>query len=224
MRKDESDTSNKSANEHEYTLSQVTRWLEWIWDLERLWSFELCLGLNALALVLNENFRKLGCLELWWLGVFIALNYQVAVGEGCWLSGAPPDRSCSLSGAPPRHPTVRVWSPVDRWRLCPLAASDTVRCAFDSAALTLRSPFLCQRLLQSTVARVSRCSASKPDSPLAHETVRWIIAECVCRNSRVAGSTLYRPGAPDTVRWHTGHSGAPDESTLGFFCSFKLDP
>jgi hypothetical protein len=23
---------------------------------------------NALALVLNENFRKLGCLELWWLG------------------------------------------------------------------------------------------------------------------------------------------------------------
>jgi hypothetical protein len=23
---------------------------------------------NALALVLNENFRRLGCLELWWLG------------------------------------------------------------------------------------------------------------------------------------------------------------
>jgi hypothetical protein len=41
----------------------------------------LCLGLNALALVLNENFIKLGCLELWWLGVFIALNHQVAVGE-----------------------------------------------------------------------------------------------------------------------------------------------
>jgi hypothetical protein len=28
MRKEESDPSNKSANEHEHTLSQVTRWLE----------------------------------------------------------------------------------------------------------------------------------------------------------------------------------------------------
>jgi hypothetical protein len=28
----------------------------------------MCLGVNALALVLNENFRKLGCLEMWWLG------------------------------------------------------------------------------------------------------------------------------------------------------------
>jgi hypothetical protein len=30
------------------------------------------------------NFRKLGCLEWWWLGVFIALNHHKAVGEGCW--------------------------------------------------------------------------------------------------------------------------------------------
>jgi hypothetical protein len=33
---------------------------------------------------LNKNFRKLGCLELWWLGLFIALNHQVAVGEVYW--------------------------------------------------------------------------------------------------------------------------------------------
>jgi hypothetical protein len=46
-------------------------------------SFDLCLGVNALALVLNENLRKLGCLEWWWLGVFIALNHQQAVGAGC---------------------------------------------------------------------------------------------------------------------------------------------
>jgi hypothetical protein len=35
---------------------------------------------NALALVLNEKLRKLGYLELWWLGVFIALNHQQDVG------------------------------------------------------------------------------------------------------------------------------------------------
>jgi hypothetical protein len=46
--------------------------------------FDLCLEVNALALVLNENFGRLGCLELWWLGVFIALNHQEVVGEGCW--------------------------------------------------------------------------------------------------------------------------------------------
>jgi hypothetical protein len=40
---------------------------------------------NALALVLNENFRKLGCLELWWLGVFIALNHQGSRWGGYWL-------------------------------------------------------------------------------------------------------------------------------------------
>jgi hypothetical protein len=46
---------------------------------------------NALALVLDDKFRKLG-----WLGVFIALNHQTTVGaaavDGCTRqSGAPPD-------------------------------------------------------------------------------------------------------------------------------------
>ena len=31
-------------------------------------SFDLCLGVNALALVLNVKCWKLGCLEWWWLG------------------------------------------------------------------------------------------------------------------------------------------------------------
>jgi hypothetical protein len=32
----------------------------------------MCLGVNAFALVLNVEFRKLGYLEWWWLEVFIA--------------------------------------------------------------------------------------------------------------------------------------------------------
>jgi hypothetical protein len=163
------------------TLSQVTRWLEWSWDLERLWSFDLCLVFNALALVLNENFRRLGCLELWWLGdiyspqpptscwgrllamgapdslvhhrtgpVHCPVRYHVTqplgfgarstIGAlsscGTGLSGATPDRFCSLSGAPL---TLWLWL-----------------CAHCSSV----SP-----LLQSTIARVSRCSAGAPDSP-----------------------------------------------------------
>jgi hypothetical protein len=48
----------------------------------------------------------------------------------------------------------------------------TVRCASDSMPLTLRALFLCQRLLQSTVARVSRCSVGTPDSPVNYSGVR----------------------------------------------------
>jgi hypothetical protein len=58
-------------------------------------------------------FRKLGCLKLWWSGVFIAPTTKVAVGEAAvdgrtGQSGAPPDTNCSVSGVAPRHPTVRV--------------------------------------------------------------------------------------------------------------------
>jgi hypothetical protein len=68
---------------------------------------------NARALVLNVIFRKLGCLKLWWLGVFIALNHQgsrweAAVDGRTGQFGAPPDRHCAMSGVLPRHPTVRV--------------------------------------------------------------------------------------------------------------------
>jgi hypothetical protein len=44
---------------------------------------------------LNEMSEKLGCLEWWWLGVFIALNHYIAVGEAVYrwahetLSSAP---------------------------------------------------------------------------------------------------------------------------------------
>jgi hypothetical protein len=46
----------------------------------------------------------LGCLVLWWLGVFIAPNHQMPVGDGCcrWAHR-------TLSGALPHHPTIRVW-------------------------------------------------------------------------------------------------------------------
>jgi hypothetical protein len=45
-------------------------------------SFDLCLGVNALALVLNENLRKTWMLGMEVVGVFIALNHQTTVGGG----------------------------------------------------------------------------------------------------------------------------------------------
>jgi hypothetical protein len=64
---------------------------------EALILLKMCLGVNALALILNVECGKHGCLEWWWLGVFIALNHHIAVGDGCcrWahrtLSCAPLD-------------------------------------------------------------------------------------------------------------------------------------
>jgi hypothetical protein len=176
---------------------------------------------NALALVLNVKCWKLGCLEWWWLGVFIALNHQLTVGVGCcrWAhltgcashvtqplgfgsfwplevlscsgsgqSGAAPDKHCSLSGVP---------------LTTALTSARTIR--------VYRGP------LQSTVALGSRCSAGTPDSPVAHQTFRWIIAEHALRNPRVESWTLYGPGAPDTVRCaRPGHTR--------FLCSFEFEP
>jgi hypothetical protein len=82
MRKEESDPSNKSTkNTNKLSLKSLSGWSGFgTW--RGFDSFELCLGVNALALVLNENLGKLGYLEWWWLGVFIAINHQTTVGAG----------------------------------------------------------------------------------------------------------------------------------------------
>jgi hypothetical protein len=63
----------------------------------------LCLGVKSRALVLNAMAEKLGYLEWWWLGVFIAPTTKPTVGVGLLSMGAPdsPVRQ-------PRHPTIRV--------------------------------------------------------------------------------------------------------------------
>jgi hypothetical protein len=110
MRKEESNPSNKSTkNTNKISLKSLSGWSGFgTW--RGFDSFDLCLGVNALALVLNENLGKLGCLEWWWLGVFIALNHQTTVGGGC-CRWAHRTVRCSTGHYPvrqPRHPTVKV--------------------------------------------------------------------------------------------------------------------
>jgi hypothetical protein len=68
---------------------------------EALILFELCLVLIALALVLNEMSKILGCLEWWWLGGIYSPNHQSNRWGGCLSMGAPdsPVRRRTLSGA-----------------------------------------------------------------------------------------------------------------------------
>jgi hypothetical protein len=81
MRKEENDPSTRAQRTRtKLSLKSLSGW-SGIGTWRGFDSFDLCLGANALALVLNVKCWKLGCLEWWWLGVFIALNHQQAVGE-----------------------------------------------------------------------------------------------------------------------------------------------
>jgi hypothetical protein len=136
--------------------------------------------------------------------------------------GAPdsPVRHRTLSGAPATS--------ADRWgstvgaltcgasglsggapdRSCRLSGAPTAR------ALTLARTVAHWMRLQTTVAREVAVA------PLAHRTVRCIIAERPWNFPEGSEFSVECPGAPDTVRWHTGQSGAPDRGSFGL--SFAL--
>jgi hypothetical protein len=143
-------------------------------DLERIWSFDLCLGVKSRALVLYAMAENLDALK-WWLGVFIAPTTKPTVGVGLLSMGAPdsPVRQ-------PRHPTVRV-RPLE---LCQPSPPDspvvhrtvTVHClvCLLAPALTLRKLSAHCSTFQVSVG-VDHCVVAV--APLAHRTVRWIIVE-----------------------------------------------
>jgi hypothetical protein len=90
----------------------------------------------------------------------------------------------------------------DRWRFGAVGAPDTVRCTPDGPVPPS----------DRWLGHASRadCAADRwRGRPLAHRTVRWILA---VRRRRIPESgqlTRRQPGAPDTVRCTTGQSGAP---------------
>jgi hypothetical protein len=124
---------------------------------------------------LNVIFRNLGCLKLWWLGVFIAPNHQVSrwetAGDGrTGQSGAPPDTHYSVSGAPPRNPTVRVLEQLTVGAFVFLWHRTVWWCTGQSGAPLTRCSDFC-RVLCCTVpaVRVDRCALDSR-CPLAHRT------------------------------------------------------
>jgi hypothetical protein len=149
-----------------------------VWSVFGTWrgfdSFELCLVLIALALVLNEMSEKLGCLEWWWLGVFLAPTTNSTVGEVV-CRWAHRTVRCATGHCPvrqPRHPTVRVLTvltvgALTSWGTGQFSAAPDRSCSLSGApsgaALTLRELSAhcsrCKRPLESTVALASRCSA-----------------------------------------------------------------
>jgi hypothetical protein len=157
------------------SLSQVTKWWSWFWDLERILIYWMCLGVKYFALVLNIEFRTLGWLWMRWLGVFIAPNHFLAIGKVCWRWAHRTVRwrtGRSLSGAHHVSASVRVWS---YWSLelfvfllhrtvqWPLTLrSDFCTTLFDTVHLSSR--LLARR--ESLLCWLTGQSGATPDSPM----------------------------------------------------------
>jgi hypothetical protein len=124
------------------------------------------------ALVLNVIFRKLGCLKLWWLGVFIALSHQSSHWGGCWR-WAPPDTHYSVSGALPHHPTVTVPEELTVGAFVFLWHRKVWWCTGQSyAPLTSYSNICRGTVLHCSAVRVDSCTLESRFL-LTHRTVRW---------------------------------------------------
>jgi hypothetical protein len=122
----------------------------------------------------------LGCLEEWWLEVFLAPTTKMAVGELCYRQAHRTVR-CTTGHCPvrqPRHPTVRVrpselltCGPLDspvvhrtgpvHYPVCHLAPALT-----SAHAVALFTIDFCRRLLAQLVV-----------APLAHRTVWCYIGQ-----------------------------------------------
>jgi hypothetical protein len=162
MRKEESDPSNNSTKNMNKTLSQVTKWLEWICRLERLWFFWFVSRSECTSSCIEWETQRTWMLGVVVVGgVFIALNHQTTVGDGC----------CRWA-----HRTVRCASHVTQplgfgsfWPLEAFSSSGTGQssaapdkhCSVSGAPLTPRSALshtICALFLCSSAFGGDRCA------------------------------------------------------------------
>jgi hypothetical protein len=149
--------------------------------------------------------KKLGFLEWWCLGVFIALNHHIAVGEAGyrWAHRTVRCATGHCSMCQPCHPSVRVLKiltvgALTSSRTGQSGAAPDRCCSLSGASLTpaltsVRTVHTLFMLLQTIVALNSRYSAGTPDGPVNYSGVR---------PDKPEGEefAFVRPWAPDTVR------------------------
>jgi hypothetical protein len=197
MRKEEVNPSVKSNKRTQNTLSQVPNGIELIWRLGEDLIYWMCLRVESFALAMNVMFWKHGCQWMWWLGCIYSPNHFLAVGKGCWRWAHRTVRCATATVHCPVHATsaqpLGFWA-VDRCRR--LSSS----CTGQSGTLwLLRSDFCCGTVHHCSSAQ-STVGTQGVVAPLAHRTVRWIIAKRASEFLRVVCLEGGWPGALDTVR------------------------
>jgi hypothetical protein len=162
----------------------------------------MCLWSVFFALVLSVASGKLGWLEWWWLGVFIAPTTILVVGcSVCWRAHqtvqCAPDMELFIVQCVPHQPTIEVWS---CWPLKSfvLVVDRIVRC--DLTSQTISDLLTLQAMVHSTADDHWR------SWPLlrGHQTVRWFLAEELWEFPRATSSLDMPAWVADTVQCATG--------------------
>jgi hypothetical protein len=157
------------------------------------------------------------------VGVFIAPTTKVAVGEATyrWAHQIVWCATGHCPVRPPCHPTVRV-RPLELWQMGPpdgpvVHRTVTVHCPVRLLAL-LWLCALCPRIVHLAVDSWSRPLRLEAVAPLAHRTVRWIIAEWLFQKTR-----RWRVGVDPP--WCNRHCPVcQTRAAFGFFCSLHFEP
>jgi hypothetical protein len=147
------------------------------------------------------------------VGVFIAPTTNMAVGEG-FCRMAHRIVRCATGHCPVRQPRHQAigFRPLELWQLGPLDSPVVHRTGPVDCPVRLLAPALTSArasvqcstfnvLCRRPLARSSRCSAGTSDSPVLHQTVRWIIAE---QPPQIPEAGEFRVVPP----WCTGHCPA----------------
>jgi hypothetical protein len=184
------------------------------------------------AIVLNAICWKLGCLEWWWLGVFIAPTTKTAVGEGC-CRWAHRTVRCATGHCPvrqPRHPTIKVLTvstvgALTAWATGQFGVAPDSHYSLSGApsgtALTLRELSAHCSRCQSTIG-VDRCTGVL--------LLRWHTGQPGDPSDSPVNDSGARPQKSEGEEfevdppWCTRQSGAPVQGSLRFLCSFLLNP
>jgi hypothetical protein len=103
----------------------------------------------------------------------------------------------------PRHPTVRVLTvstvgALTAWAIGQSGAAPNRYYSLSGAPSDGCSDSAWTVALLQVSVGVDRCDGAV--APLAHRTIRWILAKRLTRNPKVRSSVSTVPGAPDTVR------------------------
>jgi hypothetical protein len=162
----------------------------------------------------------------WWLGGFYSPQPPHSRWGGCLSMGAPDTVRCAS----------HVTQSLEFWRFRPLELclygapnspvphrTGTLHCPVRLLAL-LWLCANCPRTIHVAGDHWRWPLRSLAVAPVAHRTVRWIIAERLSRNPKVASLKEYGPGH------QTLSGGTPDSPVrqtrvlFRFFCSFLLNP
>jgi hypothetical protein len=192
-----------------HTLSQVTKRLSWIWDLERIWSLECVLEWSLLLLQWMWCSEYLDAIEGGGWGI-----YSLQPLPRRWLFLV----AMGTLDSPVVHRTGTVHYPVcatsarllgfgATWLLEPLSCSCTGQSGATPDMSCVRwllcsdlyhAVFTTVHFWQTTIDAGYCCSVGSPDMSGAHRTVWWIIAE---RPLGIPQSELFEWSSA----WCTGH-------------------